>query len=94
MTIVAEERGILLEQRVKGASGRWVYGNGEEDSISIGSSSSLYSNSSPLASSPNNDGRKANVNVKMASISGNDTGTVADLQSLTILLSSHCTTSG
>ena len=38
--MVAEERETLLEQRVKIASSRWIDGNGEEDSISIGSTSS------------------------------------------------------
>ena len=56
MTMVAEEREALLKRRVKGASGRWIDGNGEEDSISIGSlsssdSSSLSSYSSSSSSS-------------------------------------------
>ena len=61
MTTLAEERETLLEQRVKGASGRWMDENGEEDSISIGSSSSLDStssssySSSPLSSNEGDD---------------------------------------
>ena len=53
-----------------------------------------------IASSPNNDGRKANADVKednisvdTTSISDNDTGNVAELQSRTILLSLYCPTS-